>query len=96
MINKEDLINEIYGRCAVESRSLAEEILYVLVQKITTAVQSGEEVKVNGLGIFSTKQMRARIARNPKTGAPVAVPPHMKIKFRASQSFVDLVAGVRD
>lgn len=96
MINKEVLINEICGECAVESKQQAEDILDLIIRTITINVTGGVDVKINRLGIFTTKQMKARIAHNPKTGVPVAIPSHRKIKFKPSQSFIDLVAGKRD
>jgi len=49
------------------------------------------EVSIAGLGIFSTKQRAARVARNPRTGESVNVPAMRVPKFRAAKALKDAV-----
>ena len=38
------------------------------------AIEVGDKVEIRGFGSFRTRKRRERLGRNPKTGAPVAVP----------------------
>ena len=46
-------------------------------------MENGDRVELRGFGAFGVKTREARIARNPRTGQPVAVPakkiPHFKM-----------------
>ena len=52
---------------------------------IAEALQDGHVVKLSGFGVFQVREKRARMGRNPKTGAPAAIEPRRVISFRASQ-----------
>ena len=69
----------------------AEQALDVVVESITKTLQQDGEVSIAGLGIFSVKQRAARQARNPRTGATVAVPAMKVPKFRAAKALKDAV-----
>lgn len=49
---------------------------------IAATIGKGEAVKLTGFGIFERKVRKARIARNPATGASVEVPEKRTAKFR--------------
>lgn len=53
---------------------------------VAEALERGEDVKLSGFGVFEIREKRARLGRNPKTGAPAAIVPRRVISFRASQS----------
>ncbi len=52
---------------------------------VAEALEAGETVKLSGFGVFQVRAKRARMGRNPKTGAPAAIDPRRVISFRASQ-----------
>jgi integration host factor subunit alpha len=52
---------------------------------VAEALEAGETVKLSGFGVFQVRAKRARMGRNPKTGAPAAIDPRRVINFRASQ-----------
>jgi DNA-binding protein HU-beta len=45
----------------------------------------GREVVLRGFGTFRSKLVPARTGRNPQTGAPVEIPEHIKVTFKASK-----------
>ena len=55
-------------------------IVCAIFDSIVRALRSGDKVEIRGFGSFHTRQRRARIGRNPKTGARVEVP-QKKIPF---------------
>lgn len=62
----------------VDARKAVDAIIRVTVQSL----QAGERLTLTGLGSFSVQQKPARMGRNPRTGAPVKIPPRKAIKFR--------------
>ena len=59
-----------------------ERIVTVIFEEISAVLARGDRVELRGFGSFSLKQRSARIGRNPRTGAAVAVGakilPHFK------------------
>ena len=53
-----------------------------ILERMSDALASGERIEIRGFGSFSLHFRPPRIARNPKTGEPVALPckyaPHFK------------------
>ena len=50
-----------------------EKIVGTIFDEIIIALENGNRVELRGFGAFSTKDRRARRARNPKTGSDVEV-----------------------
>ena len=43
-------------------------VLETVLERISSALESGESVKISGFGTFSVRQKGRRVGRNPKTG----------------------------
>jgi nucleoid DNA-binding protein len=65
-----DSVADTIGNNRIE----AGRIVDVIFEGIVRALQSGERVELRGFGIFGIRDRKKRTGRNPKTGAPVAVP----------------------
>lgn len=89
-MNKANLAEAIHDKIG-GTKVQAEEVVELMIDKITGALKSGQEVSIAGLGIFSTKTRAARTARNPRTGASVQVPSMRVPKFRAAKALKDAV-----
>jgi integration host factor subunit beta len=50
-----------------------EKIVNAIFDEITEALSRGDRVELRGFGAFSVKRRDARVGRNPRTGAQVAV-----------------------
>ncbi len=50
-----------------------ERIINTVFDEIITALANGNRVELRGFGAFSIKERDARVGRNPRTGASVAV-----------------------
>lgn len=50
-----------------------EKIVDAILEVIITAMARGDRVELRGFGTFSVRTHRARMARNPRTGAHVSV-----------------------
>lgn len=52
------------------------------VSVIVQTLRENERVTITGLGTFSVVKHPARMGRNPRTGAPIRIPPRKGVKFR--------------
>ena len=73
------------------TRVAAEQGVETLINAIVGSLKKGEEVSIAGLGIFSVKQRKSRVARNPRTGESITVPAMTVPKFRAAKGLKDAV-----
>lgn len=65
------------------------EILKAAAEIIKRETEAGEKVIVRDFGTFARKDRKATTARNPKTGATIAVPAKNVLTFKASKSTVE-------
>jgi nucleoid DNA-binding protein len=80
-MNKSDLVLEV-ARAAGLTCEASEAVVTAVFERITDALVRGERVELRGLGAFEVRQRAAHAGRNPKTGAPVQVPPRNVPFFR--------------
>ncbi len=89
-MNKQGLVEVVHGKLG-GTKTSSEELVDLMLNSIVNTLKQGEEVSIAGLGIFSVKARAARTARNPKTGAAVAVPAMKVPKFRAAKALKEAV-----
>ena len=82
-MNKNDLVREISAETGL-SKAQAGDALNAALSAMTEALSRGERVQLNGFGVFEPKERPARMARNPKTGAPAPIPAMKTVAFRPS------------
>lgn len=90
-MNKQSIVekvNDILGTTKVQ----AEQVVDAVFDTIAGSLKSGTDVSVAGFGIFAIKKRAARVARNPKTGAPVNVPATKVAKFKPAKALKEAVA----
>ena len=68
------------------SRREADLVVETVFDAIAGALRSGDGVEIRGFGSFRLRSRKARLTRNPRTGAPVAVPPKRVPYFRAGKA----------
>jgi integration host factor subunit alpha len=76
-----DILNRQVGLSRADSANMIESVL----DHMTNALISGENVKISGFGTFVLRDKAERIGRNPKTGVEVPITPRRVLTFRASQ-----------
>jgi integration host factor subunit alpha len=82
-LTRADLCEAVYeevGLSRAECSGLVESIL----DYMSDALASGENVKISGFGTFMLRDKPHRIGRNPLTGVEVPIPPRRVLTFRAS------------
>jgi len=84
-----EALNRKLGLSRAESLGLVEAIL----DKMSDALERGENVKISGFGTFLLRDKTERIGRNPKTGVEVPITPRRVLTFRASQLLKERIVG---
>ena len=73
------------------SKAKAEIAINATFGEITSTLTRGEKVTFVGFGTFSTSHRRARIGRNPRTGATINIAASTVPKFKAGKALKDAV-----
>ncbi|MER2267649.1 integration host factor subunit beta [Methylobacterium oxalidis] len=78
--------SELVLRLAAQNPHLHEKeceaVVSAILGRIQEALAAGDRVEIRGFGAFSTKTMRARQGRNPKTGESVPVTEKKALNFK--------------
>ena len=85
-----DLTEAVYQAIELPHKE-SDVVVCVIFDSIVHALRSGDKVEIRGFGSFHTRERRARIGRNPKTGARVDVPPKKIPFFKPSKELRELV-----
>ena len=93
-VTRAHLSETIYAQVGL-SRNESAELLEMLLERLCTALEVGESVKISGFGTFSVRQKGRRIGRNPKTGIEVPILPRRVLVFRPSQVLKAGVNGLK-
>ena len=75
-------------------RNESDVVVCAIFDSIVRPLRSGDKVEIRGFGSFHTRQRRARIGRNPKTGARFEVPPKNISFFKPSKELRELVSRI--
>jgi DNA-binding protein HU-alpha len=76
--------------CTTANAAAAVEAILAAIKE---ALRQGEPVTLRGVGTFHVRAKRARLGRNPKTGAAAAIPARRVVRFTAGKPFKRAVAG---
>jgi DNA-binding protein HU-beta len=89
-MNKQALIAKI-AQDTGASKAGAAAAVASLLEGITKSLKKGESITFVGFGTFKTAQRKARIARNPQTGASIKIPKRRVVRFSVGKSLKDAV-----
>ncbi len=89
-MTKIELIDQVAEKVELPKKEV-EKILETIIGSVQSALKNGEKVSLTGLGTFVVKEKKARIARNPKTGEQVQVPPKKSAKFKPGKELKELI-----
>lgn len=57
-----------------------------ILESLSNAIITEDEVKLHGIGTFSHVKRDKKMGRNPQTGEAIEIPPATALKFKALQS----------
>ena len=89
-MTKDQMITMIATGTDITKRQ-ATEALQTFMGTVTKSLKKGEKVSFAGFGTFSTSKRKARIGRNPQTGAPISIPATRVPVFRAGKHLKEAV-----
>ncbi len=88
-MNKADLIVQVSA--IVGTRKMAKEAVDCVLESIRCALANKEPVKLAGFGSFKVGERKARVGRNPQTGAPIQIPAANVPKFSPGKALKEAV-----
>ena len=88
-MNKADLINEVAN--VVSTKKEAQAAVDCVLESISQALKKGDVVTLVGFGTFKVVKRKARIGRNPQTGAEIKIGASKAPKFVAGKALKDAV-----
>jgi DNA-binding protein HU-beta len=89
-MTKEELINKIAKEANV-TKAQANKAANAFFDGVTSSLKRGKKVSFVGFGTFSVAKRKARMGRNPQTGAPIRIAASKVPKFKAGKQLKDAV-----
>jgi nucleoid DNA-binding protein len=91
-VTKQDLAKKIVEQCGLSRRDSVV-VIDTILETISLALSEGEKIELRGFGSFMVKKVRARNARNPRTGDSVTVQAKLKPYFKVSRGLKKALAN---
>ncbi len=83
-MNKADLI-EVVAKDMKSSKAGAERAVNAVLNGIGKGLKKDKKVQLVGFGTFDVRMRKARMGRNPRTGAAIRIPPKKSVGFKAGK-----------
>ena len=92
-MNKSDLVDALADRAGMTKvdTSRAMDALFGSGGIVAGALRMDKRVQITGFGTFQAKYRKARMGRNPRTGATIHIPASKTPGFRAGKGFKDAI-----
>ena len=91
-LTRMDLSDSVFREVGL-SRNESAQLVEGILQHMSDALVSGDQVKISSFGTFSIRDKAARVGRNPKTGEEVPIHPRRVLTFRPSHLMKERVAA---
>ena len=88
-MTKSALIEKVTEKAGGLTKKQVETIANVIFEGMKEALAKGEKIEIRGFGNFRIRHRNAKIARNPRSGEKVQVPPKKVLHFKIGKSFHD-------
>ncbi len=83
-VTKKELIDRIAEQTTTK-RVVVKDIVQRFLNEVINELGQGNRLEFRDFGVFEVKLRKARKAQNPKTLAPVQVPPKRTVKFKVGR-----------
>ena len=84
-MNKQDIIAKVAKDTGLRKASAAA-VVDSIIDGITNSLKKGDHVSFVGFGTFKISNRKARLARNPQTGAAIKIPKRRVPRFSAGKA----------
>lgn len=95
-MNRSDLFDALAERYPHLTEADAQATVKTILETMAQALAAGQRIELRGFGSFSVHRREPRQARNPRTGAAVAVPPRRVVHFKPGKALRDAVDAAPD
>jgi len=91
-MSKEDIVNQLSQECSSQGIDITKASLGklhdIFMETIKNDLNRKGEIRLHGIGTFSTAISKERQCRNPQNGEIMTVPEKKRVKFKASQTLL--------
>ncbi len=91
-MTKSELLAQLANDTGFKKKEI-EGVLQALRLTIHKTLRKEKKIKLDGLGVFQLKNRKARIGRNPATGATIKIAAKRVVKFRVLKALKEAVLG---
>ncbi len=82
-VSKSDIVKKV-----AKTLNISQDNVHFIVREtfteISNSLAEGEDVRLKDFGSFSTTDIAEKEGRNPKTGEPLTIAAHKRLKFKPS------------
>ena len=82
---------EKIGITKKQAKTMLEELNALVVKEL----KKEGSLRLAGLGIFRKRKTKARMGRNPATGASIKIPARTRLRFTPAKALKDSVLGAK-
>lgn len=81
-MKKSDIVEMLLEEFPDLNRKTVANVVNGTFEAMMEALADGKKIEIRGLGTFRVKSRPAKVARNPKTGEKIKVPPKKVVHFK--------------
>jgi len=89
-MTKADLVDKIAKDAGI-TKAQADKAANAFLAGVTEALKAGDKVTLVGFGSFGVTERKARIGRNPQTGAALKIPARKAVSFTVGKPLKEAV-----
>lgn len=89
-MTKAELVERIAHKINLTKKD-TERVVNIVFGSIMSSLAEGDKVELRGFGSFRARSRSSRAGRNPRTGAPVAIPSKKVPFFKAGKELREMV-----
>ena len=80
-IRKKELVNAVAAKTGM-NQQYTSTVIERFMSEIIAELARGNRLEFRDFGVFEPVLRKGKKARNPKTGQPIVVQPHMAVRFK--------------
>lgn len=92
-VTKRDLVDRIGNQLPYIKKNHISDVVQMFMNSIGDALVENQRVELRDFGVFTPRERKARMARNPKTGEAVSVAATKVCGFRAGKELKQRLAA---
>ncbi|NLN38897.1 MAG: integration host factor subunit beta [Smithella sp.] len=85
-MTKSELIKKVQAQFPIFEQADITLVVKTIFDSMGQALKRGEKIEIRGFGTFTARERKARVGRNPKSGAAVDLPDRKAPFFKAAKA----------